>query len=93
LQALDIGGTVAVDSSANRTVQVPSATTIPLSSWPVGQTCRVLRLGTGTVQITAAGGVTVSTAEAGLVLNGRWAEARLTRLAANSWLASGRLTS
>lgn len=87
LTAADAGALVTVDSSSAQTLTVPNNDTVYL---PVGTFVDLARLGTGTVTIQGAVNVTIF--GAGNKIDPRFAAARLTKLAPDSWLLTGSLT-
>lgn len=89
LSASDAQRLVTLSNASAVTVTVPTNLTTP---FPVGARIDLAQLGAGQVTVAAAGGVTIN-ATPGLKLSARYAGATLTKLATNTWLLVGSLTS
>lgn len=89
LALADEGRMITIDSSTATTVTVPTHASVPL---PVGAQVLVHRLGTGSVTIIPATGVTINHAFASLALRARFSFAALVKRGDNVWTAGGDLT-
>lgn len=70
------------------TVTVPLNATV---AFPVGSVVRVAQAGAGQFTVTAADGVTITTAKAGLVTAAAGAMVMLVKVATDTWYATGDL--
>ena len=83
----DKGILVTMNNASANTFTVPPETTV---KWANGAELYVSQIGAGATTIVAGAGVTINT-EVGLVLNARYADAKLVKTGTNTWLATGRL--
>ena len=81
----DAGKLVTMDSSSARTITVPTNASVAFAE---GIHIDVARLGTGTVAIAGASGVTIRTALTAS-LRARWSAATLVKIGEDEWLLSG----
>jgi hypothetical protein len=86
----DTGKAVVLTNSSAITLTIPEDGTY---NFAIGQTFLVIQNGTGAVTIAADGGVTLNSKSSYVKTSGQFAEARLLKTAANTWLLSGDLTS
>ena len=77
-----------MNSSSANTVTIPSNSTAAI---PVGTRVEVVRRGTGSTQILAAGGVTIRSL-VGTYISGQYGCATLVKRAANEWYVFGDLS-
>jgi hypothetical protein len=85
LVAGDAAKVVAVNSSSNLTVTVPTNVSV---AFPVGTVLNVYRAGTGSVTIAGASGVTVRNSGA---IAEQFGEVALRKRATNEWVLSGQV--
>lgn len=78
---------VTLTNASPITLTVPNDSTF---DFPIGTFIKIAQMGAGQVTITPAGGVTVN-ADPGLKIAAQYGGAELIKLAANTWLAVGRL--
>lgn len=84
----DANISVEINSGSNRTVTVPAEATV---NFPVGTIIEVDRIGTGTVTLAAAGGVTIRSAGSLLSLRAQYSGVTLRKRATDDWLLTGDL--
>lgn len=89
LQLTDKDTLVAMNSSSALQVIIPTHAGV---AFPIGTKLLVTRLGTGTVEITAAGGVTVASADNKTFLRSRYSTCSLIKLSPVLWLLVGDLS-
>lgn len=82
----DGGKVVEVNSATAVAVTVPTNATV---AFPVGTVVTVRQLGAGAVSVAAAAGVTIRSAGGALRLSAQYAEATLTKRAADEWVLAG----
>ena len=85
----DAGKLVTMDATTGRTITIPPASSV---AFPTGTHVDVARLGTGTVTVTGATGVTVR-ATPGQKLRAQYSGASMVLYAGDTWLVVGDLTS
>jgi hypothetical protein len=83
LVAADLGRVVEISSASAQTVTIPLNSSV---AFPVGSQVMVSRMGTGTVTISGAGGVTVRTPTA--VLASQYTQALLRKRATDEWIVT-----
>ncbi len=81
----DAGKCIEMNSSAPHNLQVPANSTV---AFPTGTVIEIYAVGTGTITITAAGGVTVHNIGA---LNTQYSTASLRKRATDEWVLTGDL--
>jgi hypothetical protein len=87
----DSGKTLTVNSSSAVAITIPANASVP---FPIGTRIDVVALGSGAVSFTAAVGVTLSSKNSWLKLNGQYAGGTLIKIdATNAWLLVGDLKS
>jgi hypothetical protein len=84
----DIASVVRVNSSSNLTVTIPTNASVP---FPIGAVVNVRRIGTGTVAIVAAGGVTLFPTGP-FTITDRGDEVSLHKVDTNAWDIVGALS-
>ena len=82
------GQVVPVSSSGAVVATIPNDSTV---SFPVGSWIEIDRMGTGTVTVAAASGVTIRNAAAALTLRAQYSTAMVRKIGANEWLIVGDL--
>lgn len=85
----DAGTMQQVSSSSARTITIPANASV---AFPVGTEIEIVRYGTGSVTVTAAGGVTLVSANSLVSLSSQYACAALKKLTADTWLLTGALS-
>jgi hypothetical protein len=85
----DAGTTLNVSSSNNITITVPTNAT---TAFKIGQKIEIIRSGTGTVSVSAAGGVTINSKNGNKKIAAQHSGAVLTKMDTNTWLLIGDLT-
>ncbi len=88
LTTSDANKLIEMNSSSANTVTIPSNSTAAI---PVGTRVEVVRRGTGSTQILAAGGVTIRSL-VGTYISGQYGCATLVKRAANEWYVFGDLS-
>jgi hypothetical protein len=88
LTLADAGKAVELDSATAATLTVPANGTV---AFPVGTVIEVLRLGTGTLALAPAAGVTLRTPSS-LTLRAQYSSAILRKRAGDEWVVAGDLT-
>lgn len=88
LALAEAGALIAQSSSSSTTITVPADASV---AFPVGTQISISRMGTGSVSISAAGGVTVGSADGKTSLRVQYSTASLVKTAANTWLLIGDL--
>lgn len=86
----DTGKAIVLTNSSAITLTIPEDSTY---NFAIGQTFLVIQNGTGAITVAAAVGVTLNSKSSYVETSGQFAEARLLKTAANTWLLSGDLTS
>ncbi len=82
----DLGKVVEQTEAAATTISVPSNAAV---AYPVGAIIQIRQYGTGQITITGATGVTIRSRGAANKTAGQYAEAALTKRAADEWILSG----
>lgn len=82
------GQVVPVSSASAVTVTIPTNASV---AFPVGSWIEVDRMGTGTVTLAAAGGVTIRNAAAAFTLRVQYSTVMLRKIATNEWIVIGDL--
>ncbi len=85
---VDAGKLLTLNSETALTVTIPKSDTV---AFPVGTEIEIAQLGTGTVTVAAAEGVTIHSMDGALTLAGQYAVACLKKIAADTWLLGGAL--
>lgn len=81
---------IEVNSSSNLTISIPTDAT---TNFPIGTSIDILRVGTGTVTVSAVTpGTTTLNYTPGNKLRAQWSSASLFKRAANTWVLIGDLT-
>ena len=87
---------VLADSLIGRSRATAQTVTLPTNvavAFPIGTTLRIIQTGAGALTLVApAGGAINKLATKTLVFAAQWGEVRVTKIAANTWVASGDLT-
>ena len=81
--------TITMSSASPMTFTVPNDSTL---NFPVGTSIDIIQIGAGQVTFAGASGVTINTST-GLKLRTTWAAATLFKIAANTWVVYGDLSS
>lgn len=89
LALTDANKLVTITKADATTVTVPPNSSV---AFPVGTMIMVAQLGAGQVTITAGAGVTINSYDSALALTGQYAAASLIKLATDTWLCTGNLT-
>jgi hypothetical protein len=84
----DLGKLVTMTASTATTITVPTNASV---AYAVGSVIQIAGLGTGTVTVAPAGGVTVASKDSKLALAAPYAAASLIKTATNTWLLIGDL--
>lgn len=84
----DEGKVIDMDSTSNLTLEVPLNSSAP---FPIGTQIDILRSNTGDVTVTAAGGVTLNSAQSYVDIAVRWGAATLLKRGTNEWVLIGNL--
>jgi hypothetical protein len=84
----DGGKFLTMNSSSNTNFTLPADSVV---NFPVGSVIGLGRLGSGTVTIAPASGVTLNSAANARTIAPRYATAALVKLSANNWILSGGL--
>lgn len=88
LALTDYGKVVEVTSSSSSVITVPANATI---AFPIGTMIEVARMGTGSVTIAAAVGVTIRNPAAVLTISPQYGSVVLRKRATNEWVVNGSL--
>lgn len=88
LAATDIGKVIEVNTTVPCTVTVPLFATTPIA---VDAIVEIIQIGTGSVQVVGAAGVTVNSPSSLFTIAGRYSVAGLRHAATNQWYLSGNL--
>jgi hypothetical protein len=86
----DSGKTLTVSSSSTVTLTIPANSTVPFA---IGTAIDIVGLGSGTVAIAGANGVTVNSKNSWLKLNSRYSGATIMKIDTNTWVLIGDLKS
>jgi hypothetical protein len=86
----DSGKTLTVNSSSTVTITIPVNSTVPFA---IGTAIDIVGLGSGTVAIAGASGVTVNSKNSWLKLNSRYSGATIMKIDTNTWVLIGDLKS
>lgn len=86
---LDAGKTLLMDSASANTVTIPPESS---ANFDLGTFIDVVQLGTGQTSFVAGSGVTIRNPFSALTLSEQYASARITKIAADTWLVSGNMT-
>lgn len=84
----DAGTVIEMNSSSAITLTIPSNASV---AFPVGTVIEVMQVGSGTVNIVAAGGVTIKS-PASLTTRTQWSSIGLRKRFTDTWILSGDLT-
>jgi hypothetical protein len=84
----DAGKSIDVTAATTKTVTVPASASV---AFPLGTVVEVARLGTGAVNIAAAGGVTINSRGGLLGIGNQYGAVSLRKIATNTWLLVGDL--
>lgn len=85
----DAGGHVTSSNGSAQAITIPTNASV---AFPVGTIIKVTALGSGTVTITGASGVTVNGVSAGgAAISAQYTSAILTKLATDTWLIEGNI--
>lgn len=84
----DIGSIVTANSASPIVITIPPNSSVAFS---IGITIVIARLGAGLVSLAAGAGVTIGS-PAGLQLADQYGTCQITKIATDTWLATGRLT-
>ena len=76
-------GYVTLNNSSSVTVTIPPNSSV---AFPVGASIDLVRLGAGTVTVSAGSGVTLNTALASSQIPSQYGKANLTQISANTWV-------
>ena len=87
LVVADSGNLITTSGTNTFSITVPTNATQAIT---IGTTITILTLGSGIITIAAAGGVTLQHKD-GLIIDGQYAMASLTKIATNTWYVNGRL--
>ena len=83
------GGTlIEMNTAAAVALTIPTEASV---AFPIGTTIGVRQYGAGVLTLTPASGVTLRSRDSALRTGGLYAEAALTKRAANEWVAAGDL--
>lgn len=85
----DGGGLVDMNNGAARTITVPANGTV---AFPLGTQIILVRKGAGTLQVVAAGGVTINSVSGNTFISTQYGAATLVKIATNEWYLFGDLT-
>jgi len=85
----DGGGLVDMDNDAARTITVPANGTV---AFPIGTQIILVRKGAGTLQVVAAGGVTINSVSNNTFISTRYGASTLVKIATNESYLFGDLT-
>jgi ferric-dicitrate binding protein FerR (iron transport regulator) len=85
----DGGGLVDMNNAAARTITVPTNATV---AFPLGTQIILVRKGAGTLQVVAAGGVTINSVSGNAFISTQYGAATLVKIATNEWYLFGDLT-
>lgn len=88
LAADDYRKTLLVDSGSAVTLTIPTHASVPFE---IGAVIPITHIGTGTVTIAAASGVTLRQRSGSVESAGQWAEMAVRKIAANEWILCGDL--
>lgn len=88
LALVDAGKIVTLSNAGAITLTVPAESSV---NFDVGTVIAIVQSGAGTVTVSPAVGVTVSSKDSLLSLSGQYATASLVKLGSDSWLLSGGL--
>lgn len=88
LALTDASKIVTITKGTGVTLTVPPAASV---AFPIGTAITIVQLGAGQVTIAAGAAVTVSKAAATLKLTAQYSVAKVTKVATNTWIASGDL--
>jgi hypothetical protein len=89
----DRGVFILMENTGSATLTIPSGlSTDPTTGIPLNSQVSVMRINTGTVQVIAASGVTLRSADNATYLRTQYSSATLIRKAANEWYLFGDLT-
>ena len=87
LVATDLGKLITMNASTGMTLTIPANTSVPFT---IGDRVDVVQIGTGTVDIAGAPGVTVN-ATPGLKLRTQWSSATMVKINTDQWIVLGDL--
>lgn len=85
----DGGGLIDVNAGTAKTITVPANASV---SFPLGTQIIVVRKGSGTLQISAAVGVTINSVSGNTYISTRYGAATLVKIASDEWYLFGDLT-
>ena len=85
----DGAGMVEMNNANARTITVDTNANI---SFPIGTQIVLVRKGTGSVQVVAAGGVTINSVGSNTFIASQYAGATLVKVATDTWYLFGDLT-
>lgn len=88
LALADYGKIVEVTSSSSSTITVPTNAAV---AFPIGTMIEVARMGTGTVTIAAASGVTIRNPTSVLTISPQYGSIVLRKRGTNEWVINGYL--
>lgn len=90
LTAADAGRVITVDASSERVITIPAESTV---DFPVGQKIYIVQTGAGQASVTTAAGVTLNSYQSHRKTAGQYARIELFKIASDSWLLFGDLSS
>jgi len=90
LALVDGGALVTLSNASPVTLTIPANGTV---AFPVGTQVDLAQVGAGQVTVAAAGGVTLQSAGSQVKLTGQYSAGTLVKLATNTWLLAGDLSS
>lgn len=88
LQLVDGGAVVEMSSGSGITATIPTNAAIP---FPIGTTITLVAIGTGTVTIAAANGVTLLSVSSLVTISAQYAAATIYQRAPDAWVLIGSL--
>lgn len=85
----DGGGLVDMDSAVAKTITIDTNANV---AFPIGTQIVIVRKGVGTLQVVAAGGVTINSVSGNTYISTQYGASTLVKIATNEWYLFGDLT-
>lgn len=89
LEITDANKVLTVDASEANTVTIPTNLSVPFT---IGQSITIVQTGAGQTSVEGAVGVTVNSRSSMKKISARYGEARLLKVATNTWILTGDLS-